>query len=123
MTNFKIIITLSLFLLAASCKKGKNEAPEITIASPTANQAFTAGATVNVSGTATDDEALHEASVLVIAPANDTILKEYPTVHSEASYSFNYSITATNTGTYQVQVVFADHDGEETKKEVTFSVN
>lgn len=123
MSNLKIIIAVSLFLLVASCKKEKNEAPVLTITSPTVNQNFTTGATVNITGTATDDKALHEASVLVIASTTDTILKEYPTVHSEASYTFSYSVTATNTETYQVQVIFADHDGAETKKDVTFTVN
>jgi hypothetical protein len=114
-------IAIIAFLLWG-CKK-ENAAPVITITSPTQSQTFTKGATVNVMGTAADDKALHEAAVIVTNSWGDTVLSEYPTVHSQPSFDFNYSFQAVDSGMHHVTVVFADHDNAETYEEVMFTVN
>lgn len=114
-------IAIIAFLLWG-CKK-ENAAPVITITSPTQSQTFAKGATVNVTGIATDDKALHEAAVIVTNSAGDTVLGEYPTVHSQPSFDFSYSFQAVDSGMHHVNLVFADHDNAETEEEVMFTVN
>ena len=120
----KIFLSLFLMMLLVfiGCSKKENKAPELTITSPTEWQSFALGATVPITGTATDDDALHECAIAVTNHMGDTVYSNYPTVHSQQSFTLNYSFTAADTGVHQLSVLFEDHDEAQVSKTVIFTV-
>lgn len=118
-----ILFFFSMALLVFyGCNKKANKAPELTITSPTEWQSFGLGATVPIAGTATDDEALHECSIVVTNQLGDTVYTNYPTVHAQKSFTIGYSFTALDTGTHHLSALFEDHEEAQVSKQVTFTV-
>ncbi|MCW5908443.1 MAG: hypothetical protein KIS94_11330 [Chitinophagales bacterium] len=76
--------------------------------------------TVNVSITATDDESLHEMSVIIKSHAGDTVFTAYPYVHDLKTYMFNDYYHTNNAGMYHLHVSAVDHDNKRSNKEVLF---
>ena len=116
------IVAVATITLISSCGH-KNAAPVVTLDEPADAGVFTVGDTVHVEGDLTDDESLHEASILFFRAGVDTPLAEYPYVHDLKSYHFHHHVPVMNAGSYQVQVVAEDHDGESATKTVTVTVN
>lgn len=122
MQKILFVLFFMLLLVFTGCAKKGNKAPELTITSPTEWQSFALGATVPITGTATDDDALHEAAIAVTNRLGDTVYSYYPTVHSQQSFTLNYSFTAADTGVHQLSVLFEDHDEAQVSKTVIFTV-
>lgn len=76
----------------------------------------------HIEGRASDDEELHEMSVIVKDHMGVTVFADYPTVHALPSYSFHYHFATSDTGMYHLHITAADHDGGLTSKEVMFHV-
>lgn len=129
--NTKHFLTLSLAVVAAllitatGCKKNEAEKPQLEIASPTENAVFTSGSTINITGTVSDEDELHEMSIKVMRHSDDSLIQEwYPTVHSMESYTFNETlvINVTTDTEFHVEVEVEDHDDDEEEEERHFRV-
>lgn len=118
-----ILFFISLMLMVfAGCKKSENKAPELTITSPTEAQSFSLGSTVPITGTATDDNALHECVITITNQMGDTVYSNFPTVHAQQSFALNYSFTTADTGIHHLSILFEDHDEAQVSKAVMFTV-
>jgi hypothetical protein len=110
------ILSFALIVFISSCNK-KDEgtgAPVISLQSPADNSMMTTGDTLTITGTITDDEALHEVSVLIIKSTGDTAFQEYPYVHALKTYNLSYRYKPTTAGDYTVKVTAEDHDEKNT---------
>ena len=114
------LITTIAFAIS-SCAK-KNAAPVVNIEEPTDNEMVALTDSAHIEGTLTDDEELHEASVLVIKSTGDTALQDYPYVHDLKTYSFHYHFHPVTTGTYTLKVTAIDHAENSTTATRTFTV-
>jgi hypothetical protein len=101
-------------------------APILNIYTPTANQVFTTGNVINVTGKITDDLGLFRGFIRITNDANGAILKEQQyEIHFVLSYDFNISYT-TNVSApsdYTVTVYFEDHGYNSATKSVKVKVN
>jgi hypothetical protein len=101
-------------------------APSLTINTPTANQIFTAGNVINVTGRINDDLGLYRGSIRIINDATNAVLKEQLyEIHYVLSYDFNISYTTSVTAAsdYTVVVSFEDHGLNSATKSVKVKVN
>lgn len=145
----KTRVSISVFLiagliLAVACSKGGSSsgdngggshptpspidtiAPVLNINSPTANQVFTSGNVINVTGRITDDLGLYRGSIRITNDANALVLKEQLyEIHYILAYDFNISYTTnvTTASDYTVTVSFEDHGLNSTTKSVKVRVN
>jgi len=144
-THFYIFsILISGAMLVVACSKGGNStndngggphptpspidtiAPVLIINSPTANQVFTTGNVINVTGRITDDLGLYRGSIRITNDANGTLLKEQLyEIHYVLAYDFNisYITNVTTASDYTVTVSFEDHGFNTTTKSVKVKVN
>lgn len=122
-----LIIIAAITISVSSCKKDKdeNQAPVITVESPVDNSSITVGTEIHVEGTMSDDDVLHEASILIYRTGVDTpLIANYPMVHDLKTYNFHTHYDAPSVaGIYKVHVKATDHDGAITEKIVTVTVN
>jgi hypothetical protein len=116
----KFIPLLSLIFF--SCGKSDDLAPVITITTPTENQVFTAGQTVIIKATVTDNEGIHMVHVIV----TDATGGHW--VHSEdhtdsKSFDINKSFISQAGKIYTLHIDATDHNENNTIKEFTVSAN
>lgn len=113
-----LFVAISLACLAACTKdKGDSQEPMIQVSSPTANQQFTAGQTVNVVATITDNNELHEVHLTVV---NKTTSLEVVHFHNHVdvkSYNMNQSFVVGAGITYNIKVEAEDHAGNHAQAE------
>ncbi len=127
-TNIKITFLAFTFIAAlvitiSSCgDKKENQAPVITIEEPGANDTILLSDSLHVEGKATDDEGIHELSVLVISSTNDTAFRQDPYVHDLKTYTFHYHFKPSAIGSYTLQVTAADHEEESSTATRSFVV-
>lgn len=127
-----LLITSFLFL---SCSKDEDPheidgadtiAPVITITTPTNNEVFTNGASLNVTGMLTDDKGLYRGTIKITNDANAAVIKEQTyEIHGLLSYNFNLSqvLTVTSISDYTITVKFEDHGRNESTKSVKIRIN
>ena len=104
---------------------GDTTYPVIQITTPTANQVFTSGATINVTGKVTDNS-LYQGTIRIINDANNALLKvQLYEIHGLELYNFNLAYTATVAAqsNYSVIVTFEDHGGHTSADTVKIKVN
>jgi Bacterial Ig domain len=122
----RIAFVLFAGLLALSgCKKTNSDEqkPSLTITSPTNNQQFTGGQTVNITGTATDNDHINELQVKVTNLTTGSVLMQ-STEHIDAvNTNISKSFTAAASSNYKVEVSVNDHAYNETKVEITVKGN
>jgi len=112
-----------LFLLfALGCSKKDEIAPLISVTSPTDNQIFAAGQTVNIKATVTDNEGIHMIHVIAIDNSGGHW------VHSEEhvdgkTFEINKSFVTNPGKTYTITIDAIDHDENTTTKEIIISSN
>lgn len=119
------ILAITLFILAytlPSCKKNENQAPVVVIDEPADGETIALTDSVHIEGTASDDDALHEMSILITSHMGDTVFAQYPTVHALKTYTFHYHFHPADTGMFHLHVAAADHEDAVTTKEVMFTV-
>lgn len=136
-------LAIAVVLLLGSCSKGSGSAddhnngggnpsptdvtaPTLEIFTPAANQVFTSGNTINVTGRITDDLGLYRGSIRITNDANGQIVKEQLyEIHYVLLYNFNISyITSIAVPTdYTVTVFFEDHGYNSATKSVKVKVN
>jgi hypothetical protein len=135
-----------LLLLIAACSKGgipaddgsssgggdhiynptDTTAPVLDIYTPAANQVFTNGAVVNVSGRIADDYGLYRGTIRIINDANGSVMKEQQyEIHGILSYTFgiSYITDVTVASDYTVTISFEDHGLNAVTKSVKIKIN
>jgi phosphate-selective porin len=146
-TGMKTRVHILLFLitgilLAAACSKGGTSAgnngggptpspndtiaPVLNITTPTANQVFTSGNVINVTGRITDDLGLFRGSIRITNDANGALLKEQLyEIHYVLAYDYNISYTTNvvSVANYTITVFFEDHGFNSATKSVKVQVN
>jgi hypothetical protein len=108
---FALILISAIAVSVSSCSsKKQNRAPVITVEEPDDNAMIALTDSIHIEGTVTDDEGLHEMSVLILKSTGDTAAREYPYVHDLKTYPFHYHFHPSATGTYTLQITAEDHD-------------
>ena len=100
--------------------------PVLTVNTPAPDQAYNNGATINVSGTITDNNGLYRGSVRITNDANGTLVKEQLyEIHGLTSYNFNVNqaVTVSALTNYTVTVWFEDHNYNPASKMVKIKMN
>jgi DNA/RNA endonuclease YhcR with UshA esterase domain len=101
-------------------------APVLTINTPTANQIFTTGNAITISGNVSDDYGLYQGYIRITNDANGFELrKQAYEIHGIKSYNFSLSYTpvVSVVSDYTVTVSFEDHGTNVTTKSVKVKIN
>jgi hypothetical protein len=135
---------VAFVLLLAACSKGGSSssddtgggthipspndttAPSLDIYTPIANQVFTSGNSINVTGRLTDDLGLYRGTIKITNDANGDILKNQAyEIHGLRLYDFSlsYVTSVTTASDYTVTVSFEDHGYNSVTKSVKVKVN
>lgn len=133
------VITVCFLVVVMACTKGTavdddlhtindNDtlAPVLTIHTPIADQQFSNGNTITITGRITDESGLYRGSVKLINDANGETLKQQAyEIHGVKDYSFTVSHTAvvTAVSNYTVVVNFEDHGLNNVNRSVRIKVN
>ena len=99
--------------------------PVVEITTPTADQEFKSGTTINITGKITDNS-LYQGSINIKDEASGTTVKDQVyEIHGLASYSYNLAWTpsVTKISSYIITVKFEDHGFNESSKSVKVKVN
>ena len=128
MKNFQILILFAglLCLPFVACKNEKDDtdttAPELTITSPTENEAFTGEVHLELTVT---DESLHEISIKVTKDSDGSIVYEdAPEVHDLTDFEYHEHFTPAGLSAataMTLTVVVEDHASNVTTKTVKFT--
>jgi phosphate-selective porin len=133
-----IIFCAAIGLVLSACSKGGSAAtddgggvhvitpndvtaPEISIFTPTANQSFSNGSVINITGRITDDFGLYQGTIRVVNDATGFVLLNQPyEIHGLLLYNFslNYTVAASSVSDYTITVSFQDHGLNTTTKSV-----
>ena len=120
-----IIFAILCLLTIAACDKhdeSDNNAPVVTIASPTENESISGEVHLEVNVT---DESLHEMEVKVTQDSDGAELyKDTPVVHDKTEYTFHAHFTPTVATETPVTltIVVSDHSEHTTTKTLKFKV-
>lgn len=101
-------------------------APGVEITTPTADQVFVSGNTINITGRLTDDYGLYQGSIKIINDATGAVLKDQLyEIHGLKlyDYSLSYATSVTAAANYTITVSFEDHGLNRTTKSVKVKVN
>jgi hypothetical protein len=115
----RILVLLCLSILAGCSKDAKDVTPPvITLTSPANNQQFTAGQVVNIDGTVTDDDQIHEVHIYVINKATSAEVLHSEQHLDSKSFTIAQHFTVVAGVTYQIRVQANDHTGNENEKDL-----
>ncbi|MEO8403603.1 MAG: Ig-like domain-containing protein [Chitinophagaceae bacterium] len=123
----KIFIILFLFSLTA-CSKNKSgsddhQLPVIQLTSPTNNQVYTAGQSINITGTITDNDKIAEIHVHISNNTTAQLLEDIHRFPTSGSYSLNESFTAQTGISYKIQLIAIDKSANQQIQTVMVSAN
>ena len=121
-------ILLITAIVLASCSKNKESErdkvfPVITINTPVNGQSFTAGQSIPISGTITDNEYIAEVHIHVSNNNTGALLMDVHIYPGANSTTFNESITASIGINYKIQVIAKDRAVNESRSVVEVSCN
>ena len=116
----KILYTACIAAFLCSCKKdaGDTSRPVIALSSPTDHQTFTAGQTVTISATITDNDELHEVHLYVRNKATGTEVLHLEEHTDMKAYNLLKTFTAQAGITYKIELEANDHGDNEAKVEL-----
>ena len=114
-------------ILLASCSKSNsvkdNELPVVIITSPNSDQLFSAGETVNITGTLSDNQKLTEVHVHISNNSTGTLLIDIHRNPEAAIYNLNESFQAQAGINYKIQVIAKDNSTNENRSAVEITSN
>lgn len=120
-----LLILVLVFL--ASCKKGEetsdNMVPVIEFASPTNNQTFSAGQTIAISATITDNTLVKDLHLEIINTTTGAFLTHEHYAANASSYTLSKTFVAQANATYKIKVQAEDDSRNIAKGEVTVISN
>jgi hypothetical protein len=97
--------------------------PVILLTSPTDNQVFGGGQTVNIRANITDNEGIHMVHLSVIDNTTAGHLVHTEEHPDEKTYNLNQSFVAQAGRSYTIDIDASDHNENTSKKELTVSAN
>lgn len=117
-----------LLLALAACSKNEREsddktAPVVELTSPGNNQQFTAGQTIAISGTITDDVKISELHVHISNKETGALLIDIHRYPGVATYPLSESFQAQAGIGYRIQVIAKDNSANEGRTTVEISTN
>ena len=101
-------------------------APQITIYTPVADQVFSSGTAINITGKITDDYGLYRGTIKVINNSNGLVQMNQPyEIHGLLSYNFNinHTVNVIAPADFTIIVSFEDHGLNVTTKTVKVKTN
>ena len=124
----KIIGIFCCLLLLSACSKKTDQPadlvkPVITINTPFSGQVFTAGQSIPIAGTITDNQYIAEVHIHVSNNLTGTLLMDVHLYPASASTTFNQSITASAGIEYKIQVIAKDKNVNESNTTVLANGN
>ena len=124
----KLFFIIPLIITGFSCSKNSNREtdrvlPVVTISAPLNNQVFTAGQTVNITGTLSDNQQLAEVHVHISNNTTGTLLVDIHRYPLSALYSLNESFTVQSGIEYKILVIAKDNAANENRATVLVSAN
>ena len=124
--NRTVIILLLIFV--AGCSKdpatiNDTTAPVITLNSPSANQVYTPGQSINISGSITDNNYIAEVHIHVSNTNTGALLMDVHLYPAGSTATFNQSLTAVTGVNYKIQVIAKDKAVNEGRSTVDASCN
>ncbi|MGB8193547.1 MAG: Ig-like domain-containing protein [Chitinophagaceae bacterium] len=120
-----IVLALSVACFAA-CKKSNSAdtlPPVVSITSPSANQQFGAGATINITGTIYDNRELHSVHVIVVNKTTNAEVLHFEEHVDVQTYEVNKSFVAAAATVYVIHVEGEDHTGHHAQAELEVRAN
>ena len=124
--NRTVIILLLIFMVACSkdpATANDTAAPVITLNSPSANQVYTAGQPINISGSITDNNYIAEVHIHVSNTNTGALLMDVHLYPAGSTATFNQSLTAVAGVNYKIQVIAKDKAVNEGRSTVDASCN
>lgn len=117
-----------MFIFLAACSKdpateNDTQPPVISLASPTDGQSFTAGQSIPITGTISDDNYIAEVHIHVTNNTTGALLMDVHLYPAGKTGSFNQSLTATSGTSYKIQVIARDKSLNEGRNTVFVSGN
>ena len=100
--KFKLLLLFAIVGIIASCSKGDETAPIVTITSPASNITISQSDSLLVTGTVSDETALSKITV------GDQVIT---TFDSPTAHAFNYIFTFSGVGTSIITVQATDKEG------------
>lgn len=121
----KLPIFLLIILLACSKDEGSKdkEPPVISLISPTSNQQFNAGETVNITGTVTDNATISELHVHISNLGTGALLYDIHRYPALGNYTLQESFQTESGVSYKIQVIAKDNSANESRSTVEISTN
>jgi ABC-type phosphate/phosphonate transport system substrate-binding protein len=117
----KLAVVLIAFAFAA-CGKSDETAPVVSVITPTDNQVFANGATVNVKADISDETGIHMVHLIVVD--NNGLHIDHFEEHLDGkTYTLNRSFTAQSGKSYTITVDATDHGDNTTTKNLHVSAN
>lgn len=119
-------LLLLLFLAACSrdpATENDTQPPAITLASPADGQTFTAGQSIPITGSITDDNYIAEVHIHVSNNTTGALLMDVHLYPAGKTGSFSQSLTATSGTSYKIQVIARDRNLNEARSTVLVSGN
>ncbi len=114
-------------MLFTACSKSSsekdNELPVVTITSPNNSQVFSAGETVHITGTLSDNQKITEVHVHISNTSTGTLLIDVHRNPGTATYTLNESFQAQAGINYKIQVIAKDNSANENRSTVEISSN
>jgi hypothetical protein len=122
------ILLIIVTALSISCSRNKESDrdkvfPVITINTPANGQSFTAGQSIAISGTITDNEYIAEVHIHVSNNNTGALLMDVHLYPASASSGFSQSINAVAGINYKIQVIAKDRAVNESRASVEVSCN
>ena len=99
--------------------------PVLEITTPTSNQVFTSGSSINITGKVTDNS-LYQGTISIRNDATGAIVKEQNyEIHYIGTYNFSLAhiLSVTVSTDFTVIVKFEDHGHNQSSKAVQITVN
>jgi uncharacterized lipoprotein YajG len=118
----KPFLPFVFILLLAGCKKD-DQAPQITITSPTDNQVFTNGQVISLAGSVSDDDQIHMVHIYVTNHNSGASVLHVAEHLDAKNYTISQTFTAQSGTSYDIEVEAEDHSGNSADKKLSVSAN
>lgn len=121
------LFSAGLLLLMAGCTKDKGNTdttvPIITVTSPTNNQVFSGGQTVNITAAISDDSNIEEVHLEITNTTTGAFITHEHFVPGASTYALARTFTVQAGSAYRIKIEADDAHGNKTEAQVTISAN
>jgi hypothetical protein len=128
MRNTKVIYALAILLfVSVSCSRDDDAedevSPVIQVVTPTNNQTFTGGQTVNITGNVSDNGTIVEVHVHIFNTTSGQQLIDINRFPNAANYTINENFQVVAGIQYKIQIIATDKSANQDIEDVFVSAN